>query len=78
MNDDDLENFIKTAAQGRETDCIELFKSPTKGLGFSVIGLRSEHRGDLGIFIQVNAMCAKKIIAFKKNLHLGCQTRWCC
>ena len=49
----DLEEFIENAAQGRETDCIEIFKSQTEGLGFSVVGLRSEHRGDLGIFVQV-------------------------
>ena len=48
-----LEEFIEAAAHGRETDCIEIFKSPSEGLGFSVIGLRSTKRGDLGIFVQV-------------------------
>nr|XP_018667523.1 multiple PDZ domain protein isoform X3 [Ciona intestinalis] len=48
----DLEEFIKSAAQGRETEMIEIFKSENEGLGFSVVGLKSEHRGDLGIFVQ--------------------------
>ncbi|XP_078485360.1 multiple PDZ domain protein [Ciona intestinalis] len=48
----DLEEFIESAAQGRETEMIEIFKSENEGLGFSVVGLKSEHRGDLGIFVQ--------------------------
>ncbi|CAK8685544.1 unnamed protein product [Clavelina lepadiformis] len=52
VEDDDLTEFILKAAQGRETEVIELFKAQNQGLGFSVVGLRSEHRGDLGIFIQ--------------------------
>nr|XP_039268480.1 multiple PDZ domain protein-like [Styela clava] len=44
--------FLDQAAQGRETELIELVKSENEGLGFSVVGLRSEHRGDLGIFVQ--------------------------
>lgn len=53
-SDDDyhIDEFIKQAAQGRETEAISLIKSANEGLGFSVVGLRSEHRGDLGIFVQ--------------------------
>nr|CAB3263926.1 multiple PDZ domain protein [Phallusia mammillata] len=51
-SDFDLDEFIENAAQGRETEMIEIFKFPSEGLGFSVVGLRSEHRGDLGIFVQ--------------------------
>jgi len=52
----DLDQFIEATAQGRETELVELFKFPSEGLGFSVVGLRSEHRGDLGIFVQVSKM----------------------
>lgn len=53
-SDDDniIEGFVDEAAQGRETELIKLTKSENEGLGFSVVGLRSEHRGDLGIFVQ--------------------------
>uniref|UniRef100_H2YMG6 Multiple PDZ domain crumbs cell polarity complex component n=1 Tax=Ciona savignyi TaxID=51511 RepID=H2YMG6_CIOSA len=48
----DLEEFIESAAKGRETEMVEIYKSESEGLGFSVVGLKSEHRGDLGIFVQ--------------------------
>lgn len=51
-NDCHIDEFVKQAAQGRETEAISLIKSENEGLGFSVVGLRSEHRGDLGIFVQ--------------------------
>uniref|UniRef100_H2YMG8 Multiple PDZ domain crumbs cell polarity complex component n=1 Tax=Ciona savignyi TaxID=51511 RepID=H2YMG8_CIOSA len=47
-----LEEFIESAAKGRETEMVEIYKSESEGLGFSVVGLKSEHRGDLGIFVQ--------------------------
>lgn len=47
-----IEQFVEHAAQNRETEEIELFKAEKEGLGFSVVGLRSENRGDLGIFVQ--------------------------
>ncbi|XP_065834941.1 multiple PDZ domain protein-like isoform X2 [Oscarella lobularis] len=31
---------------------VELFKNPGEGLGFSVVGLKSESRGELGIFVR--------------------------
>ena len=47
--------FLKgmtSASQGREIITIQLRKPPVGGLGFSVIGLQSETRGELGIFVQ--------------------------
>ncbi|KAI8509777.1 hypothetical protein Bbelb_122050 [Branchiostoma belcheri] len=44
--------FCWAAAQGREVENIKLYKPETGGLGFSVVGLRSENRGELGIFVQ--------------------------
>jgi len=64
------DDFIESAAQGRETDVIELFKSPTEGLGFSVVGLRSANRGDLGIFVQVCIKCTN--VKTLNTCILGC------
>lgn len=38
--------------QGRYVTHVELQKPVSGGLGFSVVGLKSENRGELGIFIQ--------------------------
>ncbi|XP_050798927.1 multiple PDZ domain protein isoform X14 [Gopherus flavomarginatus] len=38
--------------QGRLIETLELVKPPSGGLGFSVVGLKSENRGELGIFVQ--------------------------
>lgn len=38
--------------QGRYVTNVELEKPVSGGLGFSVVGLKSENRGELGIFIQ--------------------------
>lgn len=38
--------------QGRNVTHVDLQKPASGGLGFSVVGLRSENRGELGIFIQ--------------------------
>ncbi|XP_006864570.1 PREDICTED: multiple PDZ domain protein [Chrysochloris asiatica] len=38
--------------QGRHVEVFELLKPLSGGLGFSVVGLRSENRGELGIFVQ--------------------------
>jgi multiple PDZ domain protein len=32
--------------------CLQLFKPEGSSLGFSVVGLRSEDRGELGIYVQ--------------------------
>ncbi len=51
---DDLElvRGLEIAADGREIDTIRLVKPELGGLGFSVVGLKSENRGELGIFVQ--------------------------
>lgn len=38
--------------QGRCVTHVDLQKPVSGGLGFSVVGLKSENRGELGIFIQ--------------------------
>uniref|UniRef100_A0A3B4E0U8 Multiple PDZ domain crumbs cell polarity complex component n=1 Tax=Pygocentrus nattereri TaxID=42514 RepID=A0A3B4E0U8_PYGNA len=46
------ERIIRAMAQGRYVAHIELAKPLSGGLGFSVVGLRNENQGELGIFIQ--------------------------
>jgi len=43
---------VPRCSQGRQVTYVELLKPVSGGLGFSVVGLRSENRGELGIFIQ--------------------------
>ncbi|XP_019642087.1 PREDICTED: multiple PDZ domain protein-like [Branchiostoma belcheri] len=52
MGEEDFQRAVQAAAQGREVENIKLYKPETGGLGFSVVGLRSENRGELGIFVQ--------------------------
>ncbi|XP_036116680.1 multiple PDZ domain protein isoform X1 [Molossus molossus] len=49
---DGFDQLIKNMAQGRHVEVFELLKPPCGGLGFSVVGLRSDNRGELGIFVQ--------------------------
>ncbi|XP_072848221.2 multiple PDZ domain protein isoform X19 [Pogona vitticeps] len=49
---DEFEILIRNMAQGRLVETIELVKPVSGGLGFSVVGLKSEYRGELGIFVQ--------------------------
>ncbi|XP_053780462.1 multiple PDZ domain protein isoform X2 [Desmodus rotundus] len=49
---DEFDQLIKNMAQGRHVEVFELLKPSCGGLGFSVVGLRSENRGELGIFVQ--------------------------
>ncbi|NXG23766.1 MPDZ protein, partial [Grallaria varia] len=49
---DDFEQLIRNMSQGRLVETIELTKPQSGGLGFSVVGLKSENRGELGIFVQ--------------------------
>ncbi|XP_027718667.1 multiple PDZ domain protein isoform X10 [Vombatus ursinus] len=49
---DEFDQLIKNMAQGRPIEIFELVKPPSGGLGFSVVGLKSENRGELGIFVQ--------------------------
>ncbi|NWT01425.1 MPDZ protein, partial [Mionectes macconnelli] len=49
---DDFEQLIRNMSQGRLVETVELTKPLSGGLGFSVVGLKSENRGELGIFVQ--------------------------
>ncbi|XP_028985124.1 multiple PDZ domain protein isoform X3 [Betta splendens] len=49
---DEFERVIQSMAQGRYVTQVDLLKPASGGLGFSVVGLKSENRGELGIFIQ--------------------------
>uniref|UniRef100_A0A3B3RT30 PDZ domain-containing protein n=1 Tax=Paramormyrops kingsleyae TaxID=1676925 RepID=A0A3B3RT30_9TELE len=49
---EELDHVLCAMAQGRPVAHIELQKPTAGGLGFSVVGLRSEHHGELGIFVQ--------------------------
>ncbi|XP_053555962.1 multiple PDZ domain protein [Bombina bombina] len=49
---EDFDQLIKQMAQGRQIETLELIKPSSGGLGFSVVGLKSENRGELGIFVQ--------------------------
>ncbi|XP_056156626.1 multiple PDZ domain protein [Lampris incognitus] len=49
---EEFEHTIQSMAQGRYVTHVELLKPVSGGLGFSVVGLKSENRGELGIFIQ--------------------------
>lgn len=52
--DEDRELFerLDLVAQGRDMEKIVLSKPERGGLGFSVVGLKSQNKGELGIFIQ--------------------------
>ncbi|XP_063770117.1 multiple PDZ domain protein isoform X4 [Pseudophryne corroboree] len=49
---EDFDQIIKQMAQGRQIETLDMVKPPSGGLGFSVVGLKSENRGELGIFVQ--------------------------
>ncbi|KAL0970305.1 hypothetical protein UPYG_G00240130 [Umbra pygmaea] len=49
---EDFDHIIRSMAQGRYVTYVELVKPVSGGLGFSVVGLRSENRGELGVFVQ--------------------------
>ncbi|XP_011504694.1 PREDICTED: uncharacterized protein LOC105367624 [Ceratosolen solmsi marchali] len=48
----EFQKVIETAAKGRQIFTVQLYKSEGTSLGFSVVGLRSKDRGELGIFLQ--------------------------
>ncbi|NWZ80137.1 MPDZ protein, partial [Poecile atricapillus] len=52
FSSDDFEQLIRNMSQGRLVETIDLIKPLSGGLGFSVVGLKSENRGELGIFVQ--------------------------
>lgn len=49
---EEYQRTIDQGAQGRDIHTLQLFKPEGSSLGFSVVGLRSEQKGELGIFIQ--------------------------
>ncbi|KFM71681.1 Multiple PDZ domain protein, partial [Stegodyphus mimosarum] len=49
---EEFQRTIDQGAQGREIHTLQLFKPEGSSLGFSVVGLRCEQKGELGIFIQ--------------------------
>ncbi|XP_049328133.1 multiple PDZ domain protein isoform X3 [Astyanax mexicanus] len=52
VSPEEHERIIRAMAQGRYVTHIELVKPVSGGLGFSVVGLRNENQGELGIFVQ--------------------------
>ncbi|XP_066905977.1 multiple PDZ domain protein isoform X3 [Halyomorpha halys] len=48
----EFQKAIDESSQGRDVLTVKLFKPEGCSLGFSVVGLRSEEKGELGIFIQ--------------------------
>ncbi|KAK3091257.1 hypothetical protein FSP39_018351 [Pinctada imbricata] len=50
--DQEFQKAIETAASGREVETIKLFKPENSSLGFSVVGLKQENQGEIGIFVQ--------------------------
>uniref|UniRef100_A0A8C7Z8C0 Multiple PDZ domain crumbs cell polarity complex component n=1 Tax=Oryzias sinensis TaxID=183150 RepID=A0A8C7Z8C0_9TELE len=49
---EEFDQVVQSMAQGRYLAHVELQKPASGGLGFSLVGLKSENRGELGIFIQ--------------------------
>ncbi|XP_067893283.1 inaD-like protein isoform X3 [Heterodontus francisci] len=49
---DEFDKIIQILAQGRQVEYIELNKPAMGGLGFSVVGLKNDNMGELGIFIR--------------------------
>ncbi|XP_074555017.1 multiple PDZ domain protein isoform X3 [Halichoeres trimaculatus] len=49
---EEFDHIIQSMAQGRYVTNVDLQKPVSGGLGFSVVGLKSENHGELGIFIQ--------------------------
>ena len=74
LYDEGFKKIIDDAAQGRTVSMIQLFKPDGKSLGFSVVGLRSEHKGELGIYVQEIqtdgiAGCDGQLPGIKKRYH---------
>ncbi|XP_011881700.1 PREDICTED: uncharacterized protein LOC105569668 [Vollenhovia emeryi] len=48
----EFKKVIEAAAKGRQIFTVQLYKPEGTSLGFSVVGLRSKDKGELGIFLQ--------------------------
>ncbi|VVC26324.1 Hypothetical protein CINCED_3A013186 [Cinara cedri] len=67
----EFQKAVQEASRGRKIHNVQLFKPEGSSLGFSVVGLRSEEKGELGIFvqeIQLNGIAARE-----GGLHEGDQ-----
>lgn len=51
-DDDEFVKGLEIAAEGRDIDTLELIKPEQGGLGFSVVGLKSGNKVELGIYVQ--------------------------
>jgi len=49
---DSIEELLKQGSHSRKVELVELYKVQGGSLGFGVVGLRSDLRGELGIFVQ--------------------------
>ncbi|XP_072157075.1 multiple PDZ domain protein isoform X4 [Bemisia tabaci] len=67
----EFQKAIEESAQGREIITIQLMKPEGGSLGFSVVSLRSEDKGELGIFVQ--EIQPKGIAGRDGRLHEGDQ-----
>jgi len=52
VGQDSIEELLKQGAHSRRVELVELYKVEGGSLGFGVVGLRSDLRGELGIFVQ--------------------------
>ncbi|XP_020285620.1 uncharacterized protein LOC109855592 isoform X2 [Pseudomyrmex gracilis] len=48
----EFKKVIEAAAKGRQIFTVQLYRPEGTSLGFSVVGLRNENKGELGIFLQ--------------------------
>ena len=49
---EEFRKTIEVSSLGRQVLTIQLFKPEGRSLGFSVVGLRSDNKGELGIYVQ--------------------------
>ncbi|XP_043570493.1 multiple PDZ domain protein isoform X7 [Chiloscyllium plagiosum] len=52
QSNEEFEQSLRKMAHGRSIEKVNLMKPACDGLGFSVVGLESENKGELGIFVQ--------------------------
>ncbi|OAD58092.1 Patj like protein [Eufriesea mexicana] len=64
----EFKKVIEAAARGRQIFTVQLYKPEGTSLGFSVVGLRSKDKGELGIFLQ----------EIQPNGIAGCITTFVC
>ncbi|XP_060849301.1 multiple PDZ domain protein-like isoform X3 [Rhopalosiphum padi] len=67
----EFQKAVEEASRGRKIHNVQLYKPEGCSLGFSVVGLRSEEKGELGIFVQ--EIQQNGIAAREGGLHEGDQ-----